>query len=91
MNKKKKPIKEINIEFSIDDITALEKYRDQQTDHRLRLRFMAILMVANGVSIQQTASIIGKNPKSVKNWLTKYATRGIDSLNYFQYVKKKLT
>ena len=49
--------------FDDDKIAKLYKYRDNQPDVRLKVRFITLLMLANGVELKTIASIIGKSIK----------------------------
>jgi transposase len=75
--------------FSESEILNLQQYRDNQTDVRLRIRFIALLMLASGLELNVTASVVGKSIKTIENWHRQYVTKGIDRLNFFQYVPKK--
>lgn len=75
--------------FDDDEIERLHDYRDNQPDVRLRLRFIALLMLAEKVELKTIASIIGKSVKTIENWHHQYVRKGIDSLNSFQYKPKK--
>ncbi|WP_155321285.1 helix-turn-helix domain-containing protein [Desulfosarcina ovata] len=46
-------------------------------------------MLAEGIELPVIASIIGKSPKTIENWHKQYTTKGIDSLNSFQYKPKQ--
>jgi transposase len=46
-------------------------------------------MLAEGVDVKIIASVIGKSVKTIENWHHQYVTKGIDSLNAFQYKPKK--
>ena len=76
-------------QFEDDEIAKLHNHRDHQPDVRLKVRFIALLMLANGVGLETIASIIGKSVKTIENWHCQYVTKGIDSLNSFQYKPKK--
>ena len=76
-------------QFTDDQIAALHKYRDNQPDVRLKVRFIALLMLAEGIELQTIASIIGKTIKTIENWRYQYVTKGINSLNSFQYKPKQ--
>jgi transposase len=76
-------------EFDDEEIAELHKYRDNQTDVRLKVRFMTLLMLANKVELKTIASIIGKSIKTIENRLGQYVTKGINSLNSFQYKPKQ--
>ena len=78
-----------NYKFSDEQIACLHQYRDNQDDVRLKVRFIALLMLAKGVEINDVASVIGKSIKTIENWHQQYITKGIDSLNYFQYKPKQ--
>jgi transposase len=75
--------------FDDDEIQRLHEYRDNQLDIRLRVRFIAMLMLAEGIELKTIASVIGKSAKTIENWHRQYVTKGIDSLNSFQYKPKK--
>jgi transposase len=75
--------------FDDDEIQKLHDHRDNQPDVRLKVRFIAMLMLAEGVELKTIASVIGKSVKTIENWHHQYATKGIDSLNSFQYKPKK--
>jgi transposase len=71
-----------NYKFSDEQIACLHQYRDNQDDVRLKVRFIALLMLAKGVEINDVASVIGKSIKTIENWHQQYVTKGIDSLNW---------
>ena len=75
--------------FDDDEIQRLHEYRDNQQDIRLRVRFIAMLMLAEDIELKTIASVIGKSVKTIENWHHQYVTKGIDSLNSFQYKPKK--
>jgi transposase len=75
--------------FNDNEIQRLHEHRDNQPDARLRVRFIAMLMLAEGVDLQIIASVIGKSVKTIENWHHQYVTKGIDSLNAFQYKPKQ--
>jgi len=41
--------------FSDEEIVRFKQYRDKQQDGRLRLRFMALIMLATGTTIKDMA------------------------------------
>ena len=80
--------------FSEKDIKQLQNYRDSQKDIRLKLRFMAILSIAYytgdiEAGIRHTAEIFGKHTETIKNWLRRYLSEGIEALNSFNYKPKQ--
>ena len=76
-------------QFDHDKIATLHYYRDNQFDARLKVRFIALLMLAEGLELEKIASIIGKSSKAIEKWYFEYATKGINSLNSFQYKPKQ--
>lgn len=76
-------------QFDNDEIALLQEYRDKQTDARLKIRFIALLMLAEGLEPKTIASIIGKTVKTLDNWHQQYLSKGINSLNSFQYKPKQ--
>ena len=75
--------------FSDNEILMIQQYRDNQPDVRLKVRFIAPLMLAKGLEHKDIASVVGKSTTTIENWHRQYITKGIDSLNSFQYVPKK--
>lgn len=76
-------------EFREDEIAKLIEYRDNQSDVRLKIRFIAMLMLAKDFEIREIASIVGKSIKTIENWHYQYIEKGIDSLNSFSYTRKQ--
>jgi transposase len=75
--------------FSNAEIAQLNEQRDNQLDVRLKVRFIAILLIAEGIELTTIAFVIGKSPKTIENWYRQYLTKGIYSLNSFQYKPKQ--
>jgi transposase len=75
--------------FSQEEIQQLCHSRDQQCDGRLKIRFIALLMLAQKFSIEVTASVVGRNIKTLMTWGYQYLTDGLDSLNAFNYQPKQ--
>jgi transposase len=78
-----------NYHFDDEEIAQLHQHRDNQPDIRLKVRFIALLLLSEGVELKTIASTIGKNIKTIENWHHQYVTKGIDSLNSFQYKPKQ--
>lgn len=78
-----------NYQFQSDEIQSLKRYRDEQQDFRLKIRFIALLMLAQGINVEIVASSIGKSVKTIENWFQQYRAKGIDSLNSFHYKPKQ--
>ena len=78
-----------NYQFSDQEIARFHQYRDNQDDARLKARFIALLLLAEGMEIHKVASVIGKSIKTIENWHRQYRSKGIESLNFFQYKPKQ--
>jgi transposase len=76
-------------QFTQDEIRQLRHYRDKQRDGRLKLRFVALLLLADEIAIETVARVIGKGDKTIERWGDKYLKKGIDSLNSFNYRPKQ--
>jgi len=76
-------------DFSENEIKRLEKYRDRQKDGRLKIRFIALLMLAHRHRVEMVSSIIGVCVRTIENWYKQYLNKGIDSLNTFDYKPEK--
>ncbi len=76
-------------EFTPNEIKTLEEYRDRQKDKGLKIRFIALLMLAHGTSVQATSSIVGVCEKTIENWYKQYRSKGVERLNNYNYKPKK--
>src|SRR3990172_9152452 len=76
-------------QFQNDEIQSLKRYRDEQQDVRLKVRFIALVLLAQGIGIDIVASSVGKSVKTIENWFQQYRAKGIDSLNSFNYKPKQ--
>jgi transposase len=75
--------------FSQEEIYQLRHYRDTQRDGRLKIRFIGLLLLAESLSIEQSASLVGRSVKTVMNWGRQYLLHGIECLNAFNYKPKQ--
>ena len=75
--------------FSEEEVHRLEHYRDEQQDARLKMRFIALLMLAKGIDLKDITAITGVAMKTIENWHRQYLSKGIDCLNSFQYKPKQ--
>ena len=80
-------ITEIN--FSNDEIQTLKKYRDNQKNGKLKIRFIALLMFTCCSCIEEISSTIGYSVRTIEDWFKLYKTKGIESLNSFNYKPKQ--
>ncbi len=55
----------------------------------LKVRFIALLMIAGGIDITSAASITGKTVNTINNRLRQYISEGIDSINSYDCKPKK--
>ena len=72
-------------DFTSDEIHILNKYRDKQSNARLKLRFVALLLLALKTDITLIASALGKTVTTIKNWYFMYISEGVDRLGSFNY------
>ena len=75
--------------FTDEEISKLIEYRKDQPDIRLKDRFLALLLLSKGLEIQCIVRIVHKTIKTIENWFHQYISKGIDSLNSFQYKPKQ--
>ena len=75
--------------FSQEEIEQIAKYRDKQPDIKLKIRFIALLMIANGNEIHTVANVVGYSEQTIEIWLSEYLSKGLDSIDSFQYKPKK--
>lgn len=75
--------------FRQEEIDQLRDYRDKQSDGRLKIRFVGLLMLAEDLAIKLVACLIGRSVKTLMNWGDQYLTKGIDCLNSFNYKPKQ--
>ena len=58
--------------FSAEAIEQLQRYRDHQLDGRLRQRFIALLMLAQGCSPELILHVLGISLSNLKRWWNIY-------------------
>ncbi|GBC61736.1 IS630 family transposase [Desulfonema ishimotonii] len=75
--------------FMPEETETLKRYRDGQKDYRLKLRFIALLLIAGNTGTEIVAAAVGKDIRTVETWYGKYLTHGPDALNSFQYQPKR--
>lgn len=75
--------------FMPEEIEKLKEYRDKQKDSRLKIRFIALLLISENIEIPVVASSVGKSIRNVEDWYRIYLAKGPDALNFFQYKPKQ--
>ena len=75
--------------FRAEEVEELKKYREHQKDGRLKVRFIALLMVASQIAISEIVLVLGVSHRSLQLWFDHYLKQGINSLNSFQYKPKE--
>jgi len=65
-------------QFDDDEIARLHNHRDNQPDARLKVRFIALLMLTEGVELKTIASIIGQYIKD--HFKVAYSTETVRKL-----------
>ena len=74
--------------FSSQEIDLIKQYRDLQKDPRLKQRFLALIMVAEGINLNIVCSVLGVSKTTLQRWFKHYIQKGVDALNSFQYKPK---
>jgi transposase len=85
-------VKKVNAEkykFSSDEIERIKRYRDKQKNGQLKIRFIALLMLADDCPLPKVASLLGCGVTTVIRWFKIYLLTGIESLNHFNYQPKQ--
>jgi transposase len=75
--------------FSEEEKHHLQTARDHQDDGRLKLRFVALLMLAEEIAIDAVARVMGKSIPTLERWGEQYLKQGLNSLNSFNYKAKQ--
>jgi transposase len=63
-----------------DRLEAMRRFKHKKTKANERLRYHALLLVTDGYSFQQTASVLFVDPESVSRWVRIYEREGLDGL-----------
>jgi transposase len=79
----------MDIVFTDSEISMLRNYRDKQKNERLKIRFIALLMIASQSTVEYVSHVIGCSARSIQNWVDIYMTKGVDGLNSFNYKPKQ--
>jgi transposase len=77
--------------FTEDEKRDLHAARDAQDDGRLKLRFVALLMLAEEMAITVVARVVGKSVPTLERWGAQYLHKGLESLHSFNYTAKQTT
>jgi transposase len=75
------------MEFSEEDIEALQKERRNHPHSRVRQRMEAVYLKALGYSHQEIGRVVGISPKTLRNYLRMYQLGGLSRLkrlNFYQ-------
>jgi hypothetical protein len=75
--------------FTDNEIEILKKYRDKQSNARLKMRFSALLFIALKTDGTVVVSALGISENTIKNWYNQYVSKGIESLDSFNYKPKQ--
>lgn len=79
----------MEITLSDSEISMLKEYRDKQKNGRLKIRFIALLMLASQSTIEYVSLVLGYSTRSILNWVDMYLSKGVDGLNSFNYKPKE--
>lgn len=63
-----------------DRLEAMRRFKHKKTKAHERLRYHALLLVSDGYSFQQTASLLFVDHESVSRWVSIYQREGLDGL-----------
>jgi transposase len=88
----KKNIRKLNIRthiFMPEEIEKLKECRDRQKDHRLKIRFTSLLLIADNVAVSSVAGAVGKSVRTAEQRYNIYIAGGPDALNSFHYQPKQ--
>ena len=55
----------------------IEERRRAEKDARIGFRLSALLWLADGRPVDEVASLLGRNPRTVLNWVKLYKKRGL--------------
>jgi len=75
--------------FTENEILILKNCRDRQKNANLRVRLLAIIMIAQDIGLDDIAQILGKTKLTVVRWFKIYITKGIEALNKYNYIPNK--
>lgn len=75
--------------FSEDEIKNLVQYRDNQSSYQIRTRFIALLMLSQGLSPDSVSSVTGNSVYTIEYWFKLYTEEGIGRLNTLKYTPKQ--
>jgi len=75
--------------FTENEILILKNYRDRQKNGNLKVRLLAIIMIAQDIGLDDIAQILGRSKITIVNWFKIYITKGIEALNMYNYIPNK--
>ena len=75
--------------FTDEERSKLIEYRNNQPDVRLKDRFLALILLSEGLGLPRVACIVRKSIRTIENWFYQYMSKGINSLNSFHYKPKQ--
>jgi hypothetical protein len=73
----------LNFKISDSEISMLKRYRDRMKDGRNKTKFVALILLAIGVCIEDVCLAVGCSSKTINNWIEVYSNEGIDALSTF--------
>lgn len=77
------------IKFKEVDILLIKAFRDKQNDYRLKRRFIALHMLAQGAAIELILETLDIKRPTLEKWVSIYESLGLQSLNTFNYKRKE--
>jgi transposase len=73
--------------LSLDTLSRkkIEKRRREQTDARIHQRLSALLWLNKGYCTDEVAQLLDVCPRTVRNWVALFQTKGLDALCSLEY------
>ena len=63
----------------------IEKLRRNEKDARIHKRLSTLLWLANDYSPEEVAQLLDVCPRTIKNWLSLFQTKGLEALCALEY------
>jgi transposase len=73
--------------FSLETLVRkkIEKLRRKEKDARIHKRLSALLWLNKGYAPEEVADLLDVCPRTVKNWIDLYQSKGLDGLCTLEY------
>ena len=73
--------------FELDTLERkkIEKVRKKERDVRIHQRLSALLWLSEGWDIAEVADLLSVSPRTVRNWVSLYRSKGLEALCTLEY------